>query len=63
MTGEEYAKMKRREQWRAYYWRNREKRKAYSRDYYHKNADDIRSKHAAYMRERRLREKKEDEES
>lgn len=55
MTGEEYARMKRREQWREYYRRNREKRLAYSREYAEKNREKIRAYHTAYMREYRAK--------
>ena len=58
MTGEEYAKQKRRERQRAYYQRNREKKCEASRTYYQKNRERIRERHKAYMREYRLRNSK-----
>lgn len=63
MTGEEYARMKRREQWRRYYERNRDKRLAYNREWREKNKDKVRAYHAAYMREYRLKNQKNPDEN
>lgn len=57
MTGEEYAKGKRREQWRAYYYRNREARIAAQREWRAKNPDKVR----AYRRKYYQRQKERDE--
>ena len=58
MTGEEYAKKKRREQWRRYYERNRDKRLAYYREWRDKNREKVRAYHTAYMREYRKKNEK-----
>lgn len=62
MTGEEYAIMKRRERQREYYQKNRDRKCAYSREYYAKNREKIRERHTAYMREYRLKNSKPKEE-
>ena len=62
MTGEEYAAMKRREQKRDYYRRNRDRILAYQREYRAMNPEQIRKRHTAYMREYRLRNSKPREE-
>lgn len=58
MTGEEYAIKKRRERQRDYYKKNRDRKCAYSREYYAKNREKIRERHRAYMREYRLKNSK-----
>lgn len=58
MTGEEYAAMKRREQKRDYYRRNRDRILAYQREYRALNLEKIRKRHTAYMREYRKRNAK-----
>lgn len=53
MTGEEYAQKKRREQWRAYYHRNREARLAYQREWRAKNPDKVREyKRKSYKKQK-----------
>lgn len=58
MTGEEYARQKRRERQREYYRKNRDRKLAYNREYVQKNREKIRAYHTAYMREYRLRNSK-----
>ena len=58
MTGEEYAREKRRAWQREYYRRNRDHILAYQREYNQKYREKIRERHAAYMREYRLRNSK-----
>ena len=55
MTGEEYAKLKRKERRRKYYLENREQILAVNRAYAEKNKDKIRAYHTEYMREYRKR--------
>lgn len=56
MTGEEYARKKRRQSWREYYWRNREKRLAYQREYREKNIDKLRKYNREYQRRSRQKD-------
>ena len=58
MTGEEYARQKRRERQREYYRKNREHILAYQREYRAMNREKIRERHTAYMREYRLKNSK-----
>ena len=58
MTGEEYAKKKRREQWRRYYEAHREERLAYNKAWRERNREARRAYHAAYMREYRKKNEK-----
>lgn len=56
MTGEEYARMKRRQSWREYYWRNREKRLAYQHEYRLKNLDKVRKYNREYQKRARQKD-------
>ncbi|MBO5970662.1 MAG: hypothetical protein J6S14_19480 [Clostridia bacterium] len=53
MTGEEYAKKKRKERDHEYYLRNRERILEKNRVYREANREKIRAYHTAYMREYR----------
>ena len=53
MTGEEYSQKKRREQWRAYYYRNREARLAYQREWRARNQEKVREyKRRSYKKQK-----------
>lgn len=62
MTGEEYAREKRRAWQREYNRKNRDHIRAYHKEYVEKNREKIRAYHTQYMREYRLRNSKPKEE-